>query len=112
MPRVAIAILIIMSRIIVSQAEDGEVLIFEGIDPLSDSLTSIALLGGGRWYFMDGQRMKELRHANMPSDGLASTVADRTGRLDNLYLLLPCKLDIFTRGLHTIVPKIACLRGH
>lgn len=46
-------------------------------------------------YLMDGQPMEELRHANMPSDGLSLAMIDRVGRPNMYYLVLPRQLDIY-----------------
>ena len=59
-----------------------------------ESMTSIVLRNGE--YYMDGERMEQLRHENMPRDGLSLAMVNRVGRPNMYYLVLPRKLDIFT----------------
>lgn len=98
MTRLAFAVLGFCVSALV-QADDGDRLIFEGYDPLSGSKTSIVLRGGDYYMddaYMDGAQMEELRHENMPQDGLSLAMVDRIGRPNMFYLVLPRKLDIFT----------------
>ena len=75
------------------QADDEGRLIFEGYDPMWESETSIVIRDGA--YYMDGERMEELRHEKMPKDGLSLAMVNRVGRPNMFYLVLPRKLDIF-----------------
>ena len=46
-------------------------------------------------YYMDGSEMEQLRHPNMPKDGLSLAMKDRVGRPNMYYLVLPHKVDIY-----------------
>ena len=74
-------------------AEESGTLIFEGFDPVMQWDTAIALRNDK--YYMDGQEMEELRHPNMPQDGLSLAMKDRVGRPNMYWLVLPRMLDVF-----------------
>ena len=73
-------------------ADDGTI-VFEGYDPLWESNTTIVKRDGT--YYMDGGKMEELRHPNMPSDGLSLTLTSRVGRPNMYYVVLPRMLEIY-----------------
>ena len=75
------------------QANDGDRFVFEGYDSMWEATTSIVFRDGD--YYMDGLRMEQLRHENMPRDGLSLAIVDRIGQPNLYYLVLPRKLDIF-----------------
>lgn len=88
-----LGIAIILAAPITLYAEEQETLIFEGYDPVMQWDTTIVLRNGE--YYLDRQKMEELRHPNMPQDGLSLAMEDRVGRPNMYWLVLPRKLDVF-----------------
>lgn len=76
-----------------SSTADDSAVIFEGYDPLWQAQTIIIKRDGA--YFMDGEEMEELRHPNMPADGLALAIRDRIGAPDSYFLLRGGRLEIY-----------------
>ena len=81
-----------------AQAEGGDGLVFEGRDPVWGSTTTVVRRDGV--YYMDGERMEELRLRNMPPDGLSLAMVNRIGRPSMYYLVLPRKLDLYVNCEH------------
>ena len=76
-----------------SATADDSTIIFAGHDPFWQAQTTIVKRDDV--YFMDGEEMEELRHANMPADGLALAIRDRIGAPDNYFLLRDGRLEIY-----------------
>lgn len=74
--------------------DDDSKSVFSGFDALWGSTARIVFRDGA--YYLDGELMEELRHENMPEDGLSLAMVNRVGRPDMYYLVLPRKLDIYT----------------
>ena len=90
-----LAIMLIAVCLCVSagDADATDTIAFQGYDPLwQDTFTLVKRHGE---YLVDGAAMEELRHPNMPPDGLSLAMKDRIGRPDLYYLVLPKKLDIY-----------------
>ena len=47
-------------------------------------------------YIMDNLEMEELRHRNMPKEGLSLVIKDRIGQPNLYYLVLPKKLVVYS----------------
>ena len=73
---------------------DKDAVIVEGYDPLWQTQTKIERRDGR--YFLDGDRMEEKRHWNMPNDGLSLVLIDRIGEPDNNFLVRDGRMDIYT----------------
>ena len=71
----------------------NERVVFEGYDPLWQS--TIRVVNRGGTYYMDFERMEELRHPNMPSDGLSLAMTNRIGRPSMYWVILPRKIDVY-----------------
>lgn len=73
---------------------DKDAVIFEGYDSLWQTQTKIERRDGR--YYLDGDRMEEKRHRNMPNDGLSLVLVDRIGEPDNYFLVRDGWMDIYT----------------
>ena len=73
---------------------DKDAVIFEGYDSLWQTQTIIERRDGG--YYLDGDKMEENLHRNMPTDGLALVLIDRIGEPDNYFLVRDGRMDIYT----------------
>ena len=73
---------------------DTDAAIFEGYDSLWQTQTKIERRDGR--YYLDGDRMEEKRHRNMPNDGLSLVLVDRVGEPDNYFLVRDGQMDIYT----------------
>ena len=73
---------------------DKDAVIFDGYDSLWQTQTIIERRDG--WYYLDGDKMEEKRHRNMPTDGLALVLVDRIGEPDNYFLVRDGRMDIYT----------------
>lgn len=73
-------------------------MVFEGYDPLWQAQTVIVEHDGA--YYMDGEPMDELRHRNMPAEGLSLAMRDRIGNPDNYFLVRHGRLEIYTNCEH------------
>lgn len=73
---------------------DNDVVIFESYDSLWQSQTKIERRDGQ--YYLDGDKMEEKRHRNMPNDGLSLVLVDRVGEPDNYFLVRNGRMDIYT----------------
>ena len=71
-----------------------DAVIFEGYDSLWQTQTKIERRDGR--YCLDGDRMEEKRHRNMPNDGLSLVLADRIGEPDNYFLVRDGWMHIYT----------------
>ena len=73
---------------------DKDAVIFEGHDSLWQTQTKVERRDGR--YYLDGDRMEEKRHRNMPNDGLSLVLVDRIGEPDNYFLVRDGRMDIYT----------------
>ena len=73
---------------------DKDAVIFEGYDSLWQTQTIIERRDGR--YYLDGDKMEEKRHRNIPTDGLALVLVDRIGEPDNYFLVRDGRMDIYT----------------
>ena len=73
---------------------DKDAVIFEGYDSLWQTQTKIERRDDR--YYLDGDRMEEKRHRNMPNDGLSLVLVDRIGDPDIYFLVRDGRMDIYT----------------
>lgn len=71
----------------------SEKVIFEGYDTHLGFETIIVMQDGK--YYMDGGEMEELRHKNMPKDGISLAMKDRIGRPNMYWLVLPKMVELY-----------------
>ena len=74
-------------------ASASEKVIFEGYDTHLGFETKIVMRDGK--YYMDGEEMEELRHKQMPKDGISLAMKDRIGRPNMYWLVLPKMVELY-----------------
>ena len=86
-----LAISVLLSVALTAAA--AEEVIFEGYDTRLGFETKIVMQDGK--YYMDSEEMEELRHKNMPKDGISLAMKDRIGRPNMYWLVLPKMVELY-----------------